>query len=99
MFIKVEYCGMYPLGSDMELDTVPIMQGEWRAYGKPAVSYGKKNIVSPFLEQIYYVTHKNRTVFFAAIEYGLGHYHIFRVTPKANEKLTAKIKKQAKPDL
>ena len=42
MFVKVEYCGMYPLGSDMELDTVPIMQGEWRVYGKPVVTYGKK---------------------------------------------------------
>ena len=93
MFVKVEYCGFYPLGSDIELDRIPIMQREWNVYWKPAVTYGKKRIVSPFLEQIYYVTHKNRTVFFVAIEYGLGHYHIFRVTPKANEKLTEKIKK------
>ena len=93
MLVKVEYCGFYPLGSDIELGRIPIMQREWNLYRKPVVTYGKKNTVSPFLEQVYYVTHENRTVFFVAMEYGLGHYHIFRVTPKANEKMTAKMKK------
>ena len=92
MFVKVEYFGFYPLGSDVELNNVPIMKAEWNLYKKAAFTYGKKNIVSPFLEQLYYVKCNEGTIFFVAVEYGLGHYHIFRTDEKTNQKLSAKSK-------
>ena len=92
MFVKVEYFGFYPLGSDVELNNVPIMKTEWNLYKKAAFTHGKKNIVSPFLEQLYYVKSNEGPVFFVAVEYGLGHYHIFKTDEKTNQKLSAKSK-------
>ena len=93
MLIKVEYLGFYPLGSDVELENVPIMKKEWHLYNKAAFTYGKKNVVSPFLQQLFFVDSYEKTVFFVAVEYGLGHYHIFKTNEKTNEKLSAKIKR------
>lgn len=93
MLVKVEYLGFYPLGSDMELNNVPIMKADWNLYKKAAFTYGKKNAVSPFLEHLYYVKTNENTVFFVAVEYGLGHYHIFKTDEKTNQKLSAKIKR------
>lgn len=92
MFVKVEYFGFYHLGSDAELNNVPIMKAEWNSYKKVAFTYGGKNVVSPFLEQLYYVKSSVGTVFFVAVEHGLGHYHIFKTDEKTNQKLSAKIK-------
>ena len=92
VLVKVEYLGFYPLGADVELYNVPIMKSEWNTYNKPAFPYGKKNMVSPFLGQLYYVKSNEGFVFFVAIEQGLGHYHIFRTDEKTNTKLSSKIK-------
>lgn len=92
MLVKVEYFGFYPLGADIELNNTPIMKLEWNLYKKVALTYGKKNVVSPFLEQLYYVESNEGTVFFVAVEYGLGHYHIFKAGEKTNQKLSLKIK-------
>ncbi len=92
MFVKVEYFGFYPLGSDVELNNVPIMKAEWNLYKKAAFTYGKKNIVSPFLKYLYYVKSNEGAIFFVAVEYVLGHYHVFRTDEKTNQKLSAKIK-------
>ena len=53
MLVKVEYFGFYPLGADIELNNIPIMKLEWNLYKKVALTYGKKNVVSPFLEHLY----------------------------------------------
>ena len=50
MLVKVEYFGLYPLGADIELNNIPI----WNLYEKVALTCGKENVVSPFLEHIYY---------------------------------------------
>lgn len=92
MLVKVEYFGFYPLGADIELNNIPIMKLEWNSYKKVAFTHGKKNIVSPFLEQLYYVKSNEGSVFFVAVEYGLGHYHIFKTDEKTNQKLSAKSK-------
>ena len=88
MFVKVKYLGFYPLGSEIKVHNIPIMQGTWNVFNKPVITYGKKSVVSPIFEHLYYVTHKNSTVFFVAVEYGLGHYHIFYTDEKTNAKLS-----------
>ncbi len=91
MLVKVNYFGFYPLGSDIELNGVKIMKSEWNTYKKPVLLYGKKNIVTPFFAQLFYVLSAENTVFFAAIEYGLGKYHIFTVNERQIKKLCKKL--------
>ena len=91
MFVKVSYLGAYPLGADVELNGVKIMQSKWNEYRKPVFIYGKKSVVSPFFLQMFYITQEAKTIFFAADEYRLGHYHIFTVGESTNEKLSKKI--------
>ena len=92
MLVNVEYLGFYPLGADIELNNIPIMKAEWSLYKKAAFTYGKKNVVSPVLKDLYYVKWNEDAVFFVAIEYGLGHYHIFKAGEKIYRKLSLKIK-------
>ncbi len=91
MFVKVSYLGAYPLGADVELNGVKIMQSDWNEYRKPVFMYGKKAVISPLCLQLFYVVFETKIVFFAADEYRLGHYHIFTVGESANEKLSKKI--------
>jgi hypothetical protein len=90
MLVKVEYFGFYPLGADRELYNVPIMKAEWNIYNKAVFTYGKKNVVSPFLGQLYYVKYNESFVFFVAIEQGLGHYRIFSTDEKNKHKTIRK---------
>ena len=64
MFVAVKYFGFYPLGSDVELDGVKIMQEYWNEYNKFIILIGKKNVVSPFMQQVFYVISKDKIVFF-----------------------------------
>ena len=41
--------------------------------------------------QVFYTKDDKRTVFFVAIEYGLGHYHIFSINDKTQQKLLHKV--------
>lgn len=91
MFVKVNYLGLYPLGSDIEINNVKIMQYEWNIYRKPIFLYGKNNIINPFYLQLFYVVSKTDIAFFAAYENTLGHYHIFLVNDKYYDKLIEKI--------
>ncbi len=91
MFVKVKYSGFYPLGSDIKINDVEIMKSKWNAYKKFAITYGKKNIASPFLQDLFYVVSKGKAVFFVAIEWGLGHYHIFTTNEKQNKRLSKNI--------
>ncbi len=87
MLIKASYLGFYPLGSDIEINNVKIMQLDWNKYKKPVLIYGKKNVVNLFHSQLFYVISKYNIAFFSAYEYGLGHYHIFSISDKHYDKL------------
>jgi hypothetical protein len=91
MLVKVKYSGFYPLGSDVRVNGVEIMKSKWHRYEKPTITYGKKNIASPFLQDLFYVVSKEKAVFFVAIELGLGHYHVFVASEKQNRRLSKKI--------
>lgn len=91
MFVKVDYLGFYPLGSDIKINDIEIMKSKWNVYKKPSITYGKKNVASPFLQDLYYVVSKGKAIFFVAVEWGLGHYHIFTASEKHNKKLSNKI--------
>ena len=91
MFVKVSYLGFYPLGSDIEINNIKIMQLDWNEYKKPVLIYGKKNVINPFYSQLFYVISKTNIAFFTAYEYGLGHYHVFSVSDKSSDKLSKRI--------
>ena len=93
MFCKVEYLGFYPLGDEVEIGGIKIMQSEWSEHRGFLIPYGKKNVVDPSFSQVCYVQKDGETLFFVAIEYGLGHYHIFKATDKDNLRLSRKIAK------
>ena len=91
MLVKVKYFGYYPLGSDIKINDIEIMKSRWNIYKKPSITYGKKNTASPFLQDLYYVVSKDKAVFFVAVEWGLGNYHIFIVSEKKNKRLSKNI--------
>ena len=43
------------------------------------------------MQQVFYVISKDKIVFFVAVEYGLGHYHIFMISDKKSKKLEKKV--------
>lgn len=94
MFVKAHYFGFYPLGSDIELNGVKIMQLKWNIYKRFVILFGKRNKVSPNFEQLFFVETEGKAIFFAAVEYGLGHYHIFTISDKATKKLSKKISRE-----
>ncbi len=67
MFIKVNYFGSYPLGADVELDGVKIMQSEWNEYKKIVFIFGKKKYVTPFFTQLFYAFSENKVAFFHSV--------------------------------
>ena len=91
MIAKVKQFEFYPLGSDVELNGIKIMQEYWNEYDKFIIPIGKKNVVNPFMQQVFYVVSKDKIVFFVAVEYGLGHYHIFMISDKKSKKLEKKV--------
>ena len=92
MIAKVSYFGFYPLGADVSLRNTRIMQEKWNRCTVPVFAIGKKNVVNPTFGEVYYIKNDGQAVFFVAIEYGLGHYHIFTFNEKSQEKLNKKIK-------
>jgi len=91
VFAKAEYFGFYPLGSDVLYNDVPIMQTTWEACRFLIIVFGKKHVVNPFFGQVFYAEYNKRIVFFTAIEYGLGHYHIFSISNSTQQRLLRKI--------
>ena len=67
------------MGSDVCYNDVKIMQTSWKEYRFPVLVFGKKHIVNPCFGHVYSAKNDNHMVFFVAIEYGLGHYHIFSI--------------------
>ncbi|MDY2880113.1 MAG: hypothetical protein SOT34_04165 [Candidatus Borkfalkiaceae bacterium] len=92
MIVKAKYFGFYPLGSDVDVNGVHIMQREWKIVSGLVFVIGSKKIsdrekVSVFGREIYSVEETGKTVFFTAEEYGIGKYHVFLFSDKVNKKL------------
>ena len=92
MIAKVTYFGFFPLGAEVSLCNTNIMQEKWNRCALPVLAIGKKNVVNPMFGEVYYVKNDGHAVFFVAIEYGLGHYHVFTFSEKLQKKLNDKIK-------
>ncbi|MBO5221263.1 MAG: hypothetical protein J6C26_03005 [Clostridia bacterium] len=91
MLINTKYVGFFPLGSDIVLDGVSIMQCPWAACTKTVLAIGGGGPVCPLGGMVFSATQGNSVAFFVAIEEGLGKYHIFSVSKKASEKLKKKL--------
>ncbi len=96
MFIRAKYFGFYPLGSDVEIAGVHIMQCEWKVITKAPLCFGHKKIkngkkVSAFGKTIFYAKENGKSIYFVAKEWGIGKYHIFLFNNKTNEKLKKNI--------
>lgn len=91
MFIKVDYFGSYPLGSDIKINNIKIMQEEWNIYNKLTMLYGKTNISLFHKMNIYYIVKDMTILFFGAYEYKLGYYHIYSVNEKSYQYLLKRI--------
>lgn len=92
MIAKVTYFGFFPLGAEVSLRNTKIMQEKWNRCTAPVLAIGKKNVVNPTFGEVYYIKNDGQAVFFVAIEYGLGHYHIFTFNEKSQKKRNKKIK-------
>ncbi|MGN0814121.1 MAG: hypothetical protein ACI4MH_02680 [Candidatus Coproplasma sp.] len=97
MIVKAKYFGFYPLGSDVDVNGVHIMQREWKIVSGSAFVIGSKKIsngekVSAVGRKIYSVEENGKTVFFTAKEYGMGKYHIFLFSDRVNNKLSNRSK-------
>ncbi|MBE6531588.1 MAG: hypothetical protein E7679_05855 [Ruminococcaceae bacterium] len=89
MFVKTVYLGCYPLGGDLKINGIKIMQSEWKKIRKPIVfPFGKRcEKVIPFFCETFVVMADGKRAFFLACESGIGKYHIFGLSEKANQKL------------
>ena len=89
MLAKVTYLGYYPLGGDLEIDGIKIMQFEWKCLLRPIILPFGKTIqgASPTFSHIFAVNENEKTVFFLANECGIGKYHIWSFSDKVLKKL------------
>ena len=89
MLAKAIYLGYYPLGGDLEIDGIKIMQLEWKHLRSPIIlSFGKAIQGStPTFSHAFVVTKNEKTVFFLANECGMGKYHIWSFSNKVIKKL------------
>ena len=89
MIAKSIYLGCYPLGGDLEINGIKVMQSEWKVLCKPSVlPFGKHDKgVNPFFCDTFVVEIDGKRAFFLASEAGIGKYHIFGLSEKTNQKL------------
>ena len=89
MLAKAIYLGYYPLGGDLEIDGIKVMQFEWKCLLRPIILPFGKTIqgVSPIFSHVFAVTEKEKTVFFAANECGVGKHHIRSFSYKTIKRL------------
>ena len=89
MFTKTVYLGYYPLGGDLEINGIKVMQSQWKKLHKPVVlPFGKScEGVNPFFCDTFVVEVNGKLAFFLASESEIGKYHIFGLSEKTNQKL------------
>ncbi len=91
MIAKANYFGCLPLGSDVMIDEIKIMQSQWTAYTKPVFLFGKKQGINPCFCDLFYIKQGGKAVLFAAYEQGLGNYHIFTISGKNAQRIKEKL--------
>lgn len=98
MLAKAIYLGYYPLGGDLEIDGVKIMQFEWKCLHRPTILPFGKTIrgASPTFSSVFVATENEKTVFFLANECGIGKYHIWSFSDKVVKKLREHKKQRIK---
>ena len=96
MFARVFYLGYHPLGGDLEINGIKVMQAEWMKLRKPAVfAIGKSHDgISPAFCEAFYVKSEEKYAFFLAHENEIDKYHIFGFSDKDVNKLCAQVNKQ-----
>ncbi len=89
MFAKVTYLGYHPLGGDLEIDNIKIMQLDWKRLRRPLVCAFGKSIQggNPTFAYTFVAEGNEKSVFFLANEYEMGKYHIWFFSDKATKKL------------
>ena len=89
MFAKAIYLCYYPLGGDLEIDGIKIMQFEWKRLLRPIILPFGKTIqgVGPTFSHVFAVTENKKTVFFLVNEHGIGKCHIWSFSDKVVKKL------------
>ena len=89
MLAKAIYLGYYPLGGDLEIDGIKIMQFEWKCLHRPIIlSFGKTiEGATPTFSHVFVVTENEKSVFFLANECAIGKYHIWYFSDKVVKKL------------
>lgn len=65
MLAKAIYLGYYPLGGDLEIDGIKIMQFEWKRLLRPIILPFGKTIqgVSPTFSHVFAVTENEKNCF------------------------------------
>ena len=98
MFVKAIYKGYHPLGGDLEIDGIKIMQHEWKELRRPLIfAFGKPvQGISPMFSDVFVAEENQKSVFFLANESGIGKYHIWCFSTKAVEKMNKYKKKTQK---
>ena len=87
MFSKTIYLGYHPLGGNLEINGIKIMQKEWTRLCKPIIFPLKMPGGQAFFCEPYYVESDGKRAFFLATERGIGKYHIYGFSERAVEKL------------
>lgn len=89
MIATTNYLGAYPLGAELEIDGIKIMQLEWKALYRPTIlSFGKAiQGANPMFSRVFVAVEDGKAVFFAANECGIGKYHIWSFSDKVIKKL------------
>ena len=90
MFAKTVYLGYYPIGGDLEINGIKILQHEWKRLRKPIVfPFGKSyKGIYPFFCETFVVEADGKRAFFLAYEAEIGKYHIFGLSEKAERRLS-----------
>ena len=90
MFVKAVYLGYHPLGGDLEIDGIKIMQLKWKELRRPLVFAFGKSIkgTNPIFSYAFVAEENEKKVFFLAQECGIGKYHIWGFSTKTAEKLS-----------
>ena len=89
MLAKVIYLGYHPLGDDLEIEGIKIMQHKWKVLHRPMVFAFGKSIkgANPTFSYTFVVKEKEKMVFFIADETEIGKYHIWGFSVKISERL------------
>lgn len=85
----VRYLGYFPLGSEVLVDGVQIMMKEWGTVTPTPLVIGRANRnIGVFGNGVFGVVENEKKVFFIALEYGIGKYHVFTFSDRASKKLS-----------